>query len=45
MTHLILNDMIKAQGQLSDISRCLVDDEPRIVDLAHLFFSELASKV
>ena len=44
LTHLILNDMIKVKGQISDIALCIVDDEPRIAGLAKLFFNELAQK-
>lgn len=44
LTHLILNQMIKTKGQLGGMAKCLEDDEPRIRDLAQLFFSELATK-
>ncbi len=44
LTHLILNGMIKVKGQLGEMAKCLEDKEPRIVDLAKLFFSELSTK-
>ena len=44
LTHLILNDMIKVKGQISDMACCIVDDEEKISGLAKLFFSELGKK-
>ncbi|KAI0239680.1 condensin complex non-SMC subunit Cnd1 [Massospora cicadina] len=44
LTHLVLNGMIKVKGQLGEMAKCLVDADPRISDLAKLFFTELASK-
>ncbi|PKI84012.1 Ycs4p [Malassezia vespertilionis] len=44
LTHLILNGMIKVKGQLGELAKCLEDSEPRVSDLAKLFFSELATK-
>ncbi|XP_042208169.1 condensin complex subunit 1-like [Homarus americanus] len=44
LTHLILNDMIKVKGQISDIALCINDEDPRISGLASLFFNELARK-
>ncbi len=44
LTHLILNGMIKVKGQLGEMAKCLEDPEPRVSDLAKLFFSELATK-
>jgi condensin complex subunit 1 len=44
LTHLILNGMIKVKGQLGEMAKCLEDPEPRIADLAKLFFKELSSK-
>ncbi|KAG1748403.1 non-SMC mitotic condensation complex subunit 1 [Suillus paluster] len=41
LTHLILNGMIKVKGQLGEMAKCLEDEEPRISDLAKLFFTEL----
>lgn len=45
LTHLILNDMVKVRGQISSMAMCLEDSNPRIADLAKLFFHELAQKV
>ena len=44
LTHLILNGMIKVKGQLGEMAKCLEDKEPRIADLAKLFFTELSTK-
>ncbi|KAK4295273.1 hypothetical protein Pmani_032152 [Petrolisthes manimaculis] len=44
LTHLILNDMVKVKGQISDIALCMNDEDPRISGLANLFFSELGRK-
>eukprot|EP00092_Neocalanus_flemingeri_P032797 GFUD01035670.1.p1 GENE.GFUD01035670.1~~GFUD01035670.1.p1 ORF type:complete len:1485 (+),score=509.47 GFUD01035670.1:55-4509(+) len=44
LTHLILNDMIKVKGQISDMAFCIVDEDSRISGLAKLFFSELSKK-
>ncbi|KAJ1674089.1 condensin complex non-SMC subunit Cnd1 [Spiromyces aspiralis] len=44
LTHLILNGMIKVKGQLGEMAKCLEDPDPRVVDLAKLFFTELSSK-
>lgn len=44
LTRLILNDMIKVKGQISELSLRLEDPEQAIADLAHLFFFELAQK-
>lgn len=44
LTHLILNDMVKVRAQVSDIAMCLEDAEPRMQDLARMFFNELAHK-
>ena len=45
MTRLILNDMVKVKGQISEMATCLEDDDPRIAELAKSFFSELSKKV
>ena len=45
LTHLILNDMVKVKGQISHMALCLVDPNPRIKDLAKLFFTEMSKKV
>jgi hypothetical protein len=44
LTHLILNGMIKVKGQLGEMAKCLEDEEPRVADLAKLFFTELSTK-
>ncbi|XP_074654081.1 condensin complex subunit 1-like isoform X2 [Tubulanus polymorphus] len=44
LTHLILNDMVKVKGQISEMAKCIMDDDPRISGLAKLFFQELARK-
>jgi len=44
LAHLILNDMIKVKGQISEMAVCLEDADQRIADLAKLFFHELAQK-
>lgn len=44
LTHLILNDMMKVKGYISDIAECLEDDDQRIVALTKLFFHELAQR-
>ena len=44
LTHLILNDMIKVKGQVSEIALCLRDDDCRIQDMARLLFFELSKR-
>ena len=44
LTHLILNDMVKVKGQLSEIALCLLDGDAKIASLARLFFGEFAKK-
>ena len=44
LTHLILNDMIKVKGQISDMALCVSDESDKISGLARHFFSELARK-
>ena len=44
LTHLILNDMIKVKGQVSELALRMRDDDERIASLARLFFSEFAKK-
>ncbi|KAJ7756752.1 non-SMC mitotic condensation complex subunit 1-domain-containing protein [Mycena maculata] len=44
LSHLILNGMIKVKGQLGEMAKCIEDPEPRISDLAKLFFNELSTK-
>ena len=45
LTHLILNDMVKVKGQISELAICIIDDDVRIASLAKLFFNELSKKV
>ena len=44
LTHLILNDMVKVKGRVSEMARCLLDEDPRVAAHARLFFSEFAKK-
>lgn len=44
LMHLILNDMIKIKGPISEISKRLYDKEPRIANLVRVLFSELSHK-
>ncbi|GFR65797.1 condensin complex subunit 1 [Elysia marginata] len=44
LTHLILNDMVKVKGQISELAICIVDSDERIAGLAKLFFHELSKK-
>ena len=44
LTHLVLNDMIKVKGQISDIAFCIADTTDKIAGLAKHFFSELSRK-
>lgn len=45
MTHLILKDMVKVKGQVSEMAVLLIDPVPQIAALAKDFFSELSHKV
>ncbi|XP_065559402.1 condensin complex subunit 1-like [Artemia franciscana] len=44
LTHLILNDMVKVKGQISDMAMCIIDTDSKISGLSKLFFTELAQK-
>ncbi|NXS51445.1 CND1 protein, partial [Brachypteracias leptosomus] len=44
MTHLILKDMVKVKGQVSEMATLLIDPEDEIVEVAQNFFSELSNK-
>lgn len=44
LTHLVLNDMVKIKGQLSEIAVCLEDPDSRVKDLTKMFFSELSKR-
>ena len=45
LTHLILDDMIKVKGQISELATCIVDADESIAGHSKLFFFELARKV
>ena len=45
LTHLILKNMLKVKGHISEMATCIVDHNDRIAGLAKLFFHELAKKV
>ena len=45
LTHLILNDMIKVKGQISEMALVLEDKDESIAANARFFFSQLAKKV
>ncbi|CAM9904113.1 unnamed protein product, partial [Sphacelaria rigidula] len=42
LTHLILNDMVKVKGKVSELAVCMVDPEARIQDAARVFFHKYA---
>ncbi|CAH8495400.1 unnamed protein product [Heterobilharzia americana] len=44
LSHLILNDMVKVKGQISEMTVCLVDEVDRLNTLARRFFRELSEK-
>ncbi|XP_066213963.1 condensin complex subunit 1 [Saccopteryx leptura] len=44
ITHLILKDMVKVKGQVSDMAVLLIDPVPQIAALAKNFFNELSHK-
>jgi len=44
LTHLILNDMIKVKGQISDMALCIMDEHEKISNMAKLFFTELSRR-
>lgn len=44
MTHLILKDMVKVKGQVSEMAVLLIDPEEAIVGVAQNFFNELSNK-
>ncbi|NWT03132.1 CND1 protein, partial [Mionectes macconnelli] len=44
MTQLILKDMVKVKGQVSEMAALLVDPDEEIVGVAQNFFSELSNK-
>ncbi|KAL1637363.1 condensin complex non-SMC subunit Cnd1 [Diplodia intermedia] len=44
LTFLILAGQVKVKGQLSEMAKCLEDDDKKIADMSRMFFSELATK-
>ncbi|KAM4703298.1 condensin complex subunit 1 [Rhinophrynus dorsalis] len=44
MTHLILKDMVKVKGQVSEMAVLLIDSDQEIATLARNFFNELSNK-
>ncbi|KAM3913353.1 condensin complex subunit 1 [Leptodactylus fuscus] len=44
MTHLILKDMVKVKGQVSEMAVLLIDSDQEIASLAKNFFTELSNK-
>ncbi|XP_077455126.1 condensin complex subunit 1 [Stigmatopora argus] len=44
LTQLVLKDVLKVKGQISEVAVLLIDPEPHITNLALNFFNELASK-
>lgn len=45
LTQLVLKDVLKVKGQVSEVAVLLIDPEPHIASLALNFFNELATKV
>ncbi|XP_035991022.1 condensin complex subunit 1 isoform X2 [Fundulus heteroclitus] len=44
LTQLVLKDVLKVKGQVSEVAVLLIDPEPQITSLALNFFNELATK-
>ena len=44
LTHLLLNDMIKVKGNVSEVALCLEDNDQSIRDMSKLLFFELAKR-
>lgn len=44
LSRLILSDMLKVKGQISELAKMLVDDNENLSSLAKLFFNELKKK-
>ena len=44
LTHLILNDMVKVKGHVSQVVLCLSDPDDKMRDLATVFFVKLAER-
>lgn len=45
LTQLVLKDVLKVKGQVSEVAVLLIDSERHIASLALNFFNELATKV
>lgn len=45
LTQLVLKDVLKVKGQVSEVAVLLIDPQTHIASLALNFFNELASKV
>lgn len=45
LTQLVLKDVLKVKGQVSEVAVLLIDPEPHITSLALNFFNELSTKV
>ena len=45
LTQLVLKDVLKVKGQISEVALLLIDPEPHITSLALNFFNELSTKV
>lgn len=45
LTQLVLKDVLKVKGQVSEVAVLLIDPQPHIASLALNFFNELATKV
>ncbi|RWS10767.1 condensin complex subunit 1-like isoform X3 [Dinothrombium tinctorium] len=44
ISRLILSDMVKVKGQISEMAVLMVDDNPNLSSMAKLFFTELGKK-
>lgn len=44
LTQLVLKDVLKVKGQISEVALLLIDPEPHIISLALNFFNELSTK-
>lgn len=44
ISHLILHEMIRVKGQISDLAMCLVDPATEIKEITEQFFKEIAQK-
>lgn len=44
LTHLILHEMIRVKGQISDLAMCIVDSNHEIRNITQEFFKEIAQK-